>query len=445
MSRSFSVVRTIIHKRGGGEHPPGEIEELIERFVAGQVTDYQMAAWMMAVLFRGMTREETTRLTRAMIGSGRTLPKWEADGPIVDKHSTGGVGDKVSLVVAPLAAACGLRVPMISGRSLGHTGGTLDKLESIPGYRTDLPVDRFREIVKRVGVSIAGATEDLVPADRRMYALRDVAGIVESPPLIVASILSKKAAARLDGLVLDVKVGPGGFMPSLRPARRLAEMLCQASFDLGMRSEALLTDMTQPLGTTVGNALEVIESIEMLKGRPQSVAFRDICLAVTRSMLRVAGSHDAEAASRKVESAWRSGDGLECFGRMIGAHGGDRRVVERTALLPKAPGVRAVLAESEGWITAVDPREMGELVIDLGGGRRRADDSIDPRVGIVLMAKIGDRVAIGHPLATIHHTGHDEIETIARRLRNSFRLSVRRPRRKPIILARVGVENGRAG
>ncbi|MBD3161902.1 MAG: thymidine phosphorylase, partial [Candidatus Eisenbacteria bacterium] len=266
MSEPFAPVRAILRKRRGEAHPPGEIDAMIDGFVSGAVADYQMTAWMMAILFRGMSREETARLTRAMIRSGRPLPGWEEGGAVVDKHSTGGVGDKVSLVVAPVVAACGMRVPMISGRALGHTGGTLDKLEAIPGYQVDLPMDRFREITRKVGLSIAGAGGDLAPADRRMYALRDVSGIIESPPLIVSSILSKKASARLDGLVLDVKVGAGGFLPSRVSAHRLARLLVEAGADLGMRVEACLSRMDAPLGYAIGNALEVAEAIRLLRG-----------------------------------------------------------------------------------------------------------------------------------------------------------------------------------
>lgn len=433
----FSAVRAIIRKRDGGVHPPGEIEAMLSGFVNGSVTDYQMTSWMMAILFRGMNREETERLTRAMITSGVSLPEWKNGTPIVDKHSTGGVGDKVSLVVAPLAAACGLRVPMISGRSLGHTGGTLDKLESIPGYDVRPATASFCEIVDSIGASISGATEELVPADRRMYELRDVSGIIESPPLIVSSILSKKASARLDGLVLDVKTGSGGFMQRTTDARKLARMLVEASVDLGMRAEALLTWMGDPLGRAVGNSLEVIESIECLQGREVPADLLDLCLETVVSMLRVSGDQGSGSIRARVEDALNSGRGLERLARMIEAHGGDPRVTEDTSLMPRASIIKTVEAPKAGWITGIDARGVGEFVVDLGGGRYRAADTIDPRVGIVFTALVGDRVSRGQPLAEIHLSDEKPTQSLKERLLSCYRIMSSRPKRRPIILDRI--------
>jgi pyrimidine-nucleoside phosphorylase len=436
----FAPVRVILRRRSGQRHPPGEIEELVGRFVRGEVADYQMTAWMMATYFRPLSRQETARLTRAMIASGQPLPPWPDGPPVVDKHSTGGVGDKVSLVVAPLAASCGLRVPMISGRSLGHTGGTLDKLESIPGYRVRLEPAEFRSIVSRVGCSIAGTTDAIAPADRRMYALRDVAGIIESPPLIVASILSKKASARLEGLVFDVKVGRGGFMTSRREARGLARMLVAAAGDLGIRSEALLTRMDEPLGEMIGNALEVNESIRLLRGEAASPALKSICLETASAMLRVGGGGGSAAEiRRKLDRAWESGAALERLARMIEAHGGDPRVTEDPARLPAAQAVREVLASGRGWIQRIDARLLGETVVDLGGGRHRVEDAVDPRVGIAVKVRRGELVERGSPLAAVHLAdGGQWGAELDRRIRESIPLASRRPGpRAPLLLERL--------
>ena len=441
--RPFAPVRAILRKRAGKAHPPGEIEAMIDGFVSGGVADYQMTAWMMAVLFRGMSREETARLTTAMIRTGRPLPDWGAGGPVVDKHSTGGIGDKVSLVVAPIAAACGMRVPMISGRCLGHTGGTLDKLESIPGYQVDISTDRFREIVRTVGVSIAGAGGALAPADRKMYALRDVSGTVESAPLIVSSILAKKASARLEGLVLDVKVGSGGFLPRRSDARRLARMLVEASADLGVRAEALLTWMGDPLGRTIGNALEVAEAVRLLRGEPSDPRLRDLCIEVASAMARVGGNTDREKVDRLVRRALDGGAALDRFARMIEAHGGDRRVAEDPGRLPVAPVVRTVHADRDGWIRRIGARGLGRLVVDLGGGRRRAGESLDPRVGIVLLRAAGDPVRRGDAILELHLAEEGRADWAAGVASAQVDLSPRRPRLSAVLLERIPAEASR--
>ncbi len=434
MSAPFSAVRTILRKREGGIHPPDEIEAMIRGFVGGAVADYQMTAWLMAIFFRGMNTSETACLTRAMIGSGSRLPEWSPGGAVVDKHSTGGVGDKVSLVLAPIAAACGLRVPMISGRALGHTGGTLDKLEAIPGYRVRLEPERFREIVESVGCSIAGASEGIVPADRRIYALRDVSGIVESPPLIVSSILSKKAAARLSGLVLDVKVGSGGFMPTKAAAHHLAELLVAAGADLGIRVEAFLTWMNDPLGWAVGNALEAVESIRFLRGEEVAPDLAEVTIELACAMLRVGGEADGEQARSRGIDAWRSGRALERLAAMIEAHGGDPRVTDDPGLLPSAPCIRPLRSETDGWVAGIDARAVGELVIDMGGGRRRVEDPIDPRVGVVLRVPHGARVEAGMTLAELHVADGMDTRGFEERLGSAFRFDERRPRRRQVVL-----------
>ncbi len=437
----FSATRAILRKRQGGSHPPGEIGEFIRGFVEGRIADYQMTAWMMAVYFSGLDRRETAELTRAMLESGRRLERWDEGPPVIDKHSTGGVGDKVSIALAPLAAACGLRVPMISGRALGHTGGTLDKLESIPGYRTKLDGGEFRRIVNEIGCSIAGATEDLVPADRRMYALRDVSGTIESHPLIVSSIVSKKAAARLDGLVLDVKVGHGGFAPDHASAHRLARRLVEVSTDMGIATVATLTAMADPLGRCVGNALEIREAVELLRGESRSAALLQVCLDLTARMLSVAGLADDTAARGLVERALSDGTGLDRLGRMIAAHGGDADVVEAPArVLPRAARIEGLEAAEEGWIQSIDARELGEIVIDMGGGRRRAVDVVDPSVGIELLVDRGDRVAPGAPIAVLHlPSGFDEA-AVAARLRAAIHIGPDRPPPDPAVLETISIE-----
>lgn len=438
MNPPFSATRAILRKRKGMPHPEGEIDRLVRGFVDGSIADYQMTAWMMAVYFQGLDRRETTELTRSMLNSGGRLDRWGAGPPVVDKHSTGGVGDKVSIALAPLAAACDLRVPMISGRALGHTGGTLDKLESIPGYRTRIEAAEFRRIVEEVGCSIAGATEDIVPADRRMYALRDVSGTIESPPLIVSSIVSKKAAASLDGLVLDVKVGVGGFSPDRAAARSLALGLVQAASDMGMRTCAALTAMDDPLGRSVGNALEVREAIDILRGAGVSQAFREICVDLTASMLQIVGMEDLAAARCRVVKALDSGAALQRLARMVEAHGGDPRIVENPdAHLPRAHAIARAAAREDGWVESVDAREAGEIVIDAGGGRRRAADAVDPAVGLVFHVERGDRVRRGDILCDLHlPRGFDEAVCVARVL-DAIRIGPVEPKRAPVVLDRV--------
>lgn len=439
MNPPFSATRAIVRKREGLSHPEGEIGRLVQGFVDGSIADYQMTAWMMAVFFQGLDRRETTELTRAMLGSGARLERWESGSPVVDKHSTGGVGDKVSIALAPLAAACGLRVPMISGRALGHTGGTLDKLESIPGYRTRLDAEEFIRVVGEVGCSIAGATEDIVPADRRMYALRDVSGTIESHPLIVSSIVSKKAAASLDGLVLDVKVGAGGFSPDRTAARSLALRLVEAATDLGMTTRAVMTAMDEPLGRTVGNALEIREAIDLLRGKAGSPAFREICIELTASMLQVAGAEDSQAARLRVERALDSGAGLQRFARMVEAHGGDSRIVDDPdARLARAPRIVPVTAVAAGWVQSIDAREVGEIVIDMGGGRRRVADVVDPAVGIVFFVERADRVEPGAALGELHLSTGLEESSFVERLRRAIRIGPGQPDRLPVILDRIG-------
>jgi pyrimidine-nucleoside phosphorylase len=416
----MNVADLILKKRDGLALAETEIEFLIEGYTAGRIPDYQMAAFCMAVVHRGMTAVETLSLTESMLQSGSVLDFSSLPGLKLDKHSTGGVGDKTSLIIAPLAAAAGAYVPMISGRGLGFTGGTLDKLESIPGFTVQLPLPRFRAILEKVGCAMIGQTEEIAPADRKLYALRDVTATVESIPLICASIMSKKLAEGLDGLVLDVKTGAGAFMPILEQASDLAQCLVDIGNGLGTRTIALITDMNQPLGKTVGNALEVNEAIQTLKGSgPQDIEL--LCEKLTARMLSLnADSTDASRARTIVTEALRSGRALEKFAKMVAAQGGDPRVIDDPSLLPQAALQRVIESPSHGFVTAVNAREVGRASMALGAGRETVDSHIDPSVGIALNKKIGDSVAKGEPLCTVFYNQAAKFESVQQQLLEAF-------------------------
>jgi pyrimidine-nucleoside phosphorylase/thymidine phosphorylase len=414
----------IIHrKRDGQAIPPGEIAALIRGFTDGEIPDYQMAAFCMAVYFRGMDDGEVGALTRAMLDSGDVLDLSAIPGRKVDKHSTGGVGDKISLPLAPLVAACGVKVPMVSGRGLGHTGGTLDKLESIPGFRVDLSVERFRAQVAELGCCLIGQTDRIAPADKRLYALRDVTATVESIPLIAGSIMSKKLAEGIDGLVLDVKVGGGAFMKSLPDARRLAATLAAIGRGMGKRVTVLLTDMSQPLGRAVGNALEVAESLEVLRGGgPADVRALTVELGAEMLLLgeRAVSLADARSA---IEGAIADGRGLATFRRIVEAQGGDPRAVDDPGRLPRSTALRDVPAPAAGVVQAIDAEVLGLVAMALGAGRARVEDRIDPAAGLVLHKKIGDRVDRGEPLCTLHGgRGGEALERVAARAAAAWRI-----------------------
>jgi len=437
--RSFSsIVDWIIIKRDGGELSAVQLQELVAQFMRGQITDYQLSAWLMAAFFRGLSLDETVALTDAMLRSGQQLAHPRNRLPKVDKHSTGGVGDKISLCLAPLVAACGVAVPMISGRGLGHTGGTLDKLEAIPGYQTRLTVAKFQSIVRRIGVSIIGQTDQLAPADARMYALRDVTGTVPSMPLIAASILSKKLAAGLDALVMDIKVGHGAFMPDRKAARALSELLRHVGKRLGLPVRGLLTDMSTPIGTSVGNALETREAIAVLTGGGP-VDTRELTLALGVEMLQAAGVEaSAKRALQLLEKALASGAAAERFERMIALHGGDAGVVADPSRLPRARHHSVVLAAGAGYVSAVDARALGELAVAMGAGRTRADQDVDPRVGIELCAGVGLWVERGTPLARLHCASLRSAQQWSTEALRAFTLSERKPRLRGRVLERFG-------
>ena len=403
----MNPVDIIAAKRDGAELGERQLRSLIDGFVDGSVPDYQMSAFAMAVFFRGMSDQETVTLTQLMLNSGVTL-NWSAGPPVVDKHSTGGVGDKVSLVLAPLLAACGVRVPMISGRGLGPTGGTLDKLESIPGFRTDLSIVELQSVVDQVGCVITGATKDLVPADRKLYALRDVTATVPSIPLITASIMSKKLAESLDALVLDVKCGSGAFMQSPAEAEALARSLVRVGKQLGVPTTASITDMDQPLGRACGNALEVAEAIECLRGGGPA-DLRELSLTLANELLKMVGGHATPDAVAELDS----GRAYEKFNDMVRGQGGNP-----DAALTISSTCCEVESECSGFVGAINTQAIGRLVIEQGGGRQRLTDSIDHSVGIEVLVKIGDQVERGQPLARLFN--RLDAPDFAHRVRSAF-------------------------
>jgi thymidine phosphorylase len=428
-------------KRDGGTLTASEIEFLVGGIAAGGLSEGQVAAFAMAVFFRGMTADERVALATAMGRSGRQLD-WRAAGlgrPAIDKHSTGGVGDKVSLIVAPLAAACSLAVPMISGRGLGHTGGTLDKLAAIPGYDAAPPPERFTAVVREVGCAIIGQTADLAPADRRLYAVRDVTATVESIPLITASILSKKLAAGLDGLVMDVKFGSGAFMTAPADARALAQSLVDTARGAGLPTTALLTDMNQVLGRSAGNALEVLEAVDYLTGRAREPRLDAVVRALGAAMLRLGKvADDDDAAAARLDAALASGAAAERFAAMVAALGGPRDLIERPGrTLPAAPHVMAVAPARAGVVAAIDVRAVGLAIVVLGGGRTRADAPIDPAVGLTEVAGLGDTVGAYHPLCLVHARAEVDAIAAAEALRAAFTIGERVAPRAPVIGERL--------
>jgi pyrimidine-nucleoside phosphorylase len=401
------ALSAIADKRDGVELSSAVIESLVAAYVNGAVPDYQMAAWLMAVVCRGMTMTEIVALTKSYVDSGNVVAPASTGRPVVDKHSSGGVGDKVSLFVAPVVAALGVDVLKMSGRGLDFAGGTLDKLESIPGLRIDLSEREMRDVLERTGMVITGQTTRLVPADGATYALRDVTGTVHSAPLIAASIMSKKIAAGTNGVVLDVKVGPGGLVGDLASARQLARTMIDIGAAFDLPAVAVLSDMTQPLGGAVGNALEVAEAVEALKGK-EIPGFTELAALIAGCMLLLAGQErDLDTAMARVRGAVADGSAVEVFKSWVAAQGGDPRVVDEPSRLPTAPHRDVVTASRSGWVHAVDARELGRLSLRLGAGRRVHGERIDHAVGLVLHHRVGDRVEVGQPLADVHSQTQD--------------------------------------
>jgi pyrimidine-nucleoside phosphorylase len=401
----------IVKKRDGGPLTRDEIRFVVDGVTGGTLPDYQASAWLMAVLLRGMSPEETAWLTDAMVHSGVRLDLSEIPGLKVDKHSTGGVGDKTSLILAPLAAACGVPVPMMSGRGLGHTGGTLDKLESIPGFRVNLSIEEMKAALARTGCVMVGQTAQIAPADRKLYALRDVTGTIESIPLISASIMSKKIAEGIDALVLDVKTGSGAFMKTPERSKELAKSLVSIGTSAGVDTEAIITAMDTPLGRAVGNALEVAECLDVLKGAgPEDVT--QISVELTARMLVLGKvSPDRSSAERRVRAALASGEGLDRFRRIVEGQGGDPRVVDDPGRLPTAPHRHVVKAARGGFVTRVDAELVGRASAALGAGRERVGDAIDPAAGIVVMARPGHEVRVGDGILELHYADRGRLQT----------------------------------
>lgn len=395
-------------KRDRATHAPQAIRDFIASYVARDIPDYQVSAWLMAAFLNGLDPTETDALTHALLHSGRVFDWTPLGGATADKHSTGGVGDKISLILAPLVAACGVRVPMVSGRGLGHTGGTLDKLESIPGFRTTLDADAMRAQLDRIGVVMVGQGPDLAPADGMLYALRDVTSTVEFEPFIVSSIVSKKIAEGAQALVYDVKCGSGAFMKTPATARRLAERLVATSRALGAKAAARITDMSWPIGESIGNALEVRESVDVLRGAGPADT-RALTLELAAAMLRLAGAAPSDDAARaQATRALDSGAAWEKFLALVEAQGGDRSSVEKPEGLPRAPIVAEALAARGGVLAAVDCFALGELGVAIGGGRRAKEDAVDPRVGLIVPRRPGERVGRGDVLARVHLARADD-------------------------------------
>jgi len=404
VSATFLPQALIRQKRNGEVLSPEELRFFVQGVTSQEIPDYQVSAMLMAIYFKGMADSELAVWADAMLHSGQVLDLGSIDRPKVDKHSTGGVGDKISLPLAPAVASCGVAVPMVSGRGLGHTGGTLDKLESIPGFSVNLDIERFTELVDTLGLCLIGQTAEIAPADKRLYALRDVTATVESVPLIASSIMSKKLAEGIDALVLDCKVGHGAFMKTMDEARELAKAIQVIGRAAGKPVTAVITDMNAPIGTTIGNALEVAESIAILHGEGPADT-RELTVVLGGEMLLAAGVEtDGEAAKARIEEVLDNGKAAECFSKLIEAQGGDPRVMDSpSSILPAAAHKADILATGSGVVSAIAARDMGVAGLWLGAGRRAAADTIDPSVGIEVRAKVGDKVSAGDVLATIHH------------------------------------------
>ncbi len=432
--RPYELIKA---KRDGKRLAPEDIRAFIEAYTAGTVPDYQMSALCMAVFFRGMDAVELGAWTRAMLESGEVVDLSETPGVKVDKHSTGGVGDKVSVSLAPLAAACGVPVPMISGRGLGHTGGTVDKLQSIPGFKMDVPVPEYRRLVREVGCCLIGQTAAIAPADKKLYALRDVTATVDCIPLIASSIMSKKLAEGIDALVLDVKVGSGAFMKKVEDARLLARTMIGIGAEMGRKVTALLTDMDQPLGRSVGNALEIIEAVEMLRGKAPA-DYTEVTLALTAEMLVLGGKAASIAEARqKLQKAVEDGSAVRKLKEIVWAQGGDPRAIDDYGLLPRASSSMDVVATQDGFVTAIDTEGVGLAAVALGAGRQRVDSPIDPAVGFTLLRKVGEPVKAGEPVVRVHYNDPAPVEEVKARLLASYHYGPEAPAPRPLVVERL--------
>ena len=427
----------IKRKRDGGLLEANEIAQFIAGYTEGIIPDYQMAAMCMSIFFNGLTDAELAAWAGAMLRSGEVIDLSDVPALKVDKHSTGGVGDKVSLSLAPLAAACGVPVPMISGRGLGHTGGTLDKLESIPGFRVDLGVERYRELVRTIGCCLIGQTSTVVPADKKLYALRDVTATVDCIPLIASSIMSKKLAEGIDALVLDVKVGSGAFMKTLDDARKLATTMVGIGREMGKKVVAIITDMEQPLGRAIGNSLEAIEAIDMLKGQAPA-DYTECTMKLTAKMLELGqAAKDETEARAKLQAAIDDGSAIKKFAQIIEAQGGNPAVLYDYSVFPTARQVVPIPSPVSGYITAIDTEKVGMAAVALGAGRERVDSIIDPAVGFVLEKKVGDKVEKGEPLAMMHINDAARAATIIDRFQSACAFGDEAPTPRPLIIETI--------
>jgi pyrimidine-nucleoside phosphorylase len=431
------VVDLIRHKRDGGALDRPAIDGFVAGVTDGSLPDYQIAALLMAIVLRGMTAEETAALTDAMVRSGVRVSYPDLAGIPVDKHSTGGVGDKTSLILAPLAAACGAYVPMMSGRGLGHTGGTLDKLESIPGFRTRLSLDELKSSLSSVGCALIGQTSEIAPADRKLYALRDVTGTVESIPLICASIMSKKIAEGIGGLVLDVKTGTGAFMKTPEASRALAESLVAIGRAAGVRTEAFITSMDAPLGREVGNASEVVESLETLKGNGPADLEQLSVLFASRMLVAAGLATGDEAAEARVRGALASGAGLDKLRQIIENQGGDPRVVDDYTRLPGTPDRAFVQSPGTGYLDALEAEMVGRAAVALGAGRNRIDDAIDHGVGVTVLVPPGGAVKAGDRILEIHHRNRRGLDEATRLLQAAIQIGDAPRHARPLVIDRV--------
>lgn len=432
------AVDLIRKKRDSGEHSREEIDFLISGYTRGEIPDYQMSAWLMAAWMRGLSGAEIASLTEAMLHSGEVITFPELPGKKVDKHSTGGVGDKTSLVLAPIVAAGGLNVPMISGRGLGHTGGTLDKLESIPGFNTGLSLAEFRAVLGKCGMALIGQTAEIAPADKKIYALRDVTSTVENIGLICASIMSKKMAEGIDALVLDVKTGSGAFMQKEEDSLRLAELMVETARRMGKKAVALITDMDQPLGRFAGHSNEVIESIEVLRGRG-AADLRELSIELSAWMFYLGERTKSVDEGRTLaETLIASGEALEKFRQGITLQGGDARVIDNFALLPLAKNRKEVRSDSNGYLSATNCLQFGIALAMLGGGREKKEDTIDPAVGLEFHKRIGDRITAGETLVTIHYNSDAKLAEATAHIENSFVFTDQPAPRKKLVRRLVG-------
>jgi pyrimidine-nucleoside phosphorylase len=431
------AVDLIRRKRDSGELAPAEIRQFIAAYTRGDIPDYQMSAWLMAVVLQGMSRPEIAALTEAMLHSGRVLDFSDLAGRKVDKHSTGGVGDKTSLIIAPIVAAGGLKVPMISGRGLGHSGGTLDKLESIPGFNVNLTLTEFRRVLATCGCALIGQTVEIAPADKKIYALRDVTGTVESPALICASIMSKKLAEGIDALVLDVKTGSGAFMKSLEDAAGLAELLVETGKRMGKKVVALITDMNQPLGRKAGNAMEVAESVEVLAGAGPA-DLRELCLELAAWMFLLGERVKTLDEGKKLAAdVIASGLAREKFREIVGLQGGDVGVIDDPHRLARAQQTRDVISAARGYVSSIACEQLGVAGVVLGGGREKKEDTIDPAVGLEFHKRIGDPVERGEPLCTLHYNSDSRLAEALHLAETAYRIEPGKPKTLPQLIYRV--------